>query len=130
MRACYNSRRKLEDCTFFKHKHGFDLRLTFYAFCQFLIYYDNGQYGICNASRFYFQKTPAELTNNQAFFLASLLPVVGLCNPLFQPEKFVKNRNRKLEDLPFSERIISENLAAGVTAALAEPACGEKTAKE
>ena len=63
------------------------------------IYFDNGQYGICQASRFYFHREPAELTVNQSFFLAALLPVVGNCNPLYHPEKYVKHRNRKLKNI-------------------------------
>ena len=63
------------------------------------IYYDNGQYGICNASRFYFHREPADLTVNQAFFLASLLPVVGISNPLYHPEKYIEHRNRKLNSI-------------------------------
>lgn len=156
----------LEDCSFFSHKRGYDLRLTWAAFLRsrrtgqnyggstittqlaknlyftfekrikrkFLemfyaadlekhltkkqilelyintIYYDNGQYGICHASRFYFHKEPSELTDNQAFFLASLLPVVGICNPLYHPGKFVRYRNHKLETIPHAKSILPEGL--------------------
>ena len=157
----------LEDCAFFNHKRGYDLRLVRAALCRSLrsgkwyggstitiqlvknlyftfekrvsrkvcelfyaadfekhltkkqilelyintIYYDNGQYGICNASRFYFHKEPSELTQNQAFFLASLLPVVGIYNPLYHPREYIAFRNRKLEDIPHAESILPETLA-------------------
>ena len=65
-----------------------------------IIYYDNGQYGISDASRFYFNRSPKDLTVNQAFFLASILPVVGICNPLYHPEEFVEYRDKKLNRLP------------------------------
>ena len=74
------------------------------------VYYDNGQYGVCSASRFYFQKEPSELTVNQAFFLASLLPVVGIYNPLYHQEEFVMHRNRKLENVPYAETVLPKPL--------------------
>ena len=64
-----------------------------------IIYFDNGQYGISNASRFYFGKKPKELTINQSMFLASLPPVVGIYNPLYHPEKYAAYRNEKIESL-------------------------------
>ena len=60
-----------------------------------MIYYDNGQYGIVNATDFYFGKKVSELTFNESFFLLAMLPVVGLYNPLREPEKFCGFRNRK-----------------------------------
>ena len=62
-----------------------------------IVYFDNGQYGIYNASRFYFNKSQKELNLNQSFFLAALLPVVGIYNPLYHPEKFAQYRDRKLD---------------------------------
>ena len=62
-----------------------------------VIYFDNGIYGIRDASIFYFNKEPKDLTLNQSCFLAIMLPVVGLYNPLFNPDKFMNYRNRKLE---------------------------------
>ena len=77
-----------------------------------IIYYDNGQYGIYNASRFYFHKTPKELTVNQSVFLTALLPVVGIYNPLYHPEEFVRCRNRKLDS---QEEYFTQELLAEIT---------------
>lgn len=55
-----------------------------------IIYFDNGQYGISNASNFYFGKKPKELTYNQIFFLIVLFPVVGIYNPYFKKDEFNK----------------------------------------
>ena len=62
-----------------------------------VIYYDNGQYGISDASRFYFHKAPKELTLNQSVFLSALLPVVGIYNPLYHPKEFAEYRDRRLD---------------------------------
>ena len=62
-----------------------------------VIYYDNGQYGIDHASRFYFEKAPKELTLNQSVFLSALLPVVGIYNPLYHPKEFAEYRDRRLD---------------------------------
>ena len=80
-----------------------------------VIYYGNGQYGIHDAAMFYFGKTPKELTLNQSFFLASILPVVGRLNPLYHPEEFVEYRNKKANRLSFiaDEETINEILRHG-----------------
>lgn len=54
------------------------------------VYFDNGTYGITEAAEYYFNEKPSELTFNQSFFLISLLPIVGMYNPLAYPEKFHK----------------------------------------
>lgn len=64
-----------------------------------IIYYGNRQYGIHDASMFYFGKSPKELTANQSFFLASILPVVGRLNPLYHPQEFVQYRNMRAKKL-------------------------------
>lgn len=75
-----------------------------------VIYFDNGQYGIYNASRFYFHKSPKELNLNQSVFLATLLPVVGIYNPLYHPEKYVQFRDLKLRGQKeyFKEELLAE----------------------
>ena len=59
------------------------------------VYFDNGQYGIVNAAKYYFGKEVEELTFNEGFFLAALLPVVGIYNPLRVPELFCEYKNKK-----------------------------------
>ena len=80
-----------------------------------VIYYGNGQYGIHDAAMFYFGKTPKELTLNQSFLLASLLPVVGRLNPLYHPKEFVQYRNSCTNLLTYiaDEETISEILRHG-----------------
>ncbi len=61
-----------------------------------VIYFDNGQYGIYNASRFYFGKPPIDMTPNQSFILGYLLPVVGAFNPLYHPKEYLEFRREKI----------------------------------
>ena len=61
-----------------------------------IVYFDNGQYGIFDASRFYFGKKPSELSLNQSLFLAFLLPVVGIYNPLYHPKEYAAFRKKKM----------------------------------
>lgn len=80
-----------------------------------VIYFDNGQYGIYNASRFYFHKDPKDLDLNQSVFLAALLPVVGIYNPLYHPKEFAEYRNRKLAGWKgyFTDELVAEILRHG-----------------
>lgn len=64
-----------------------------------VICYDNGQYGISSAAEFYFGKKVQEMTWNEIFMIASLLPVVGIYNPFREPSKFCSFRNRKAKAL-------------------------------
>ena len=75
-----------------------------------IIYYDNGQYGLYNASRFYFNKSPKELNLNQSVFLVALLPVVGIYNPLYHPKEFARYRDHKivLQKKYFTEELVAE----------------------
>lgn len=74
------------------------------------IYYDNGQYGITNAGRFYFSKTPAELTVNQSVFLMNILPIAGIRNPLYHPRAFVEFRDKKIREISDILNGISEDI--------------------
>ena len=76
-----------------------------------VIYFDNGQYGITDASRFYFHKSPKELTVNQSIFLSAILPVVGIYNPLYHPEEFARFRDGKLI---FTNDYLTEALTAEI----------------
>lgn len=78
------------------------------------IYYDNGQYGVRNAARFYFNKEPGDLTANQAFFLAVILPVVGLYNPLYHSQEFSLFLKEKLRRNPFFKRYVSKEVFAEI----------------
>ena len=78
----------------FEHRLSKDQILELYLN---LIHFGNGQYGIGSASRFYFGKTPKELTFNQSIFLAFLPPVAGVYNPLYHPEKYAAYRYGKLQ---------------------------------
>ena len=71
------------------------------------IYFDNGQYGIVNACKFYFNKKPSELTYNQAYFLARILPIVGIYNPFYHPKDFLRFKKYCLEEI-YREKDISE----------------------
>ena len=64
-----------------------------------IVYYDNGQYGLSNASQFYFGKKPKDLTVNQSVVIAYVLPVVGVYNPLYHPEEYWTFRNNKIDYL-------------------------------
>ena len=77
-----------------------------------VIYYDNGQYGIDHASRFYFEKAPKELTLNQSVFLSAILPVVGVYNPLYHPKEFVCFRDHKLD---LQKKYFTQELFAEIT---------------
>lgn len=61
-----------------------------------VIYYGNDQYGLYDASKYYFNKDYTELTVNQTFFLICLLSAPTTANPLTNPEMFVRIRNKKL----------------------------------
>lgn len=75
-----------------------------------IIYYDNGQYGIKNASSFYFNKTPNQLTVNQSVFLVNILPIDGIYNPFYHPEDFARFRDRKMKSIEEELNAISEKI--------------------
>ena len=77
-------------------------------------YFDNGQYGICNASHFYFGKEPGDLTVNQAFFLAAILPVVGIYNPLYHPVEYHRHLQNRLRRNIFLNRYLSPEQRAEI----------------
>lgn len=61
-----------------------------------VIYFGNGTYGISEASRFYFNKPPSDLTINQMFMLACLPAIPTRGNPIQYPEVFERVRNKRL----------------------------------
>ena len=78
-----------------------------FTFYLNIIYYGNNIYGISNASMYYFSKTPAELTANQAIFFACLIAGPNAADPVHYPDKFFNLKKRKLEKC-FQEGLITE----------------------
>ena len=78
-----------------------------FTFYLNIIYYGNNIYGISEACEYYFLKTPAELTANQAVFFACLIAAPNAADPVHYPEKFFSLKKRKLEKC-FREGLISE----------------------
>jgi len=66
------------------------------------IYYGNGAWGIAQASRFYFDKNPEELTEAECALLAGVPKNPGRYNPLGESAKVVGRRDvvlKRMEDL-------------------------------
>lgn len=61
-----------------------------------VIYYGNDQYGLYDASKYYFNKNYQDLSVNQLFILMCLLSAPTTANPLINPEMFVRIRNKKI----------------------------------
>ena len=78
-----------------------------FTFYLNIIYYGNNRYGISDASEYYFLKTPAELTANQAVFFACLIAAPNAADPVHYPDIFFSLKKRKLEKC-FREGLISE----------------------
>lgn len=63
-----------------------------------VIYFDNGQYGIVDAAKFYFNKNVCDLTINEIYILVVMLPVVGIYNILNVPKSFCEYKNQKAKN--------------------------------
>lgn len=63
------------------------------------VYFGNGLYGVTDASRYYFDAEPSELSINQAFSLICMLPFPGIKNPLVFPDEFCSFKERKASHL-------------------------------
>lgn len=63
------------------------------------VYFGNGRYGVTDASRYYFDAEPSELSINQAFSLICMLPFPGIKNPLVFPDEFCSFKERKASHL-------------------------------
>lgn len=61
------------------------------------IYYGNGAWGIAQAARIYFDKTPEELTDIECSFLAGIPKNPGRYNPLGKPADVAKRRTIVLQ---------------------------------
>lgn len=64
-----------------------------------VIYFGNGQYGITDASQYYFGVQPEKLSMNQAFSLICMLPFPGIKNLLVFPEAFCSFKEKKASHL-------------------------------
>lgn len=64
-----------------------------------IIYYGMGQYGIGDASQFYFCVSPADISFNQALTLASLLPAPDFYGPLADASGFSRAKAKALRYL-------------------------------
>ena len=73
-----------------------------------IIYYGMEQYNIKDACEFYFGKTPAEVSLNQALTLGSLLPAPTNYNPLSEHGLFKQARNIALRRMRYLN-VIDEN---------------------
>lgn len=73
-----------------------------------IIYFGNGQYGITDASQYYFGVHPSKLSINQAFSLMCMLPFPGIKNPLVYPDEFCSFKNKKATHL-YKLNVLSSN---------------------
>lgn len=71
-----------------------------------IIYFGNGQYGIVDAARYYFDKRPEELTMNQQFLMAVMPYAPTTANPIKHTDVFIRVRDRRLKFL-YGRKIIS-----------------------
>lgn len=86
-----------------------------------IIYYGMGQYGIGEASRFYFGVSPADITFNQALTLASLLPAPDLYGPLADANRFSQAKARTLRYLVRNDLMSDADASWFQTAGYADP---------
>ena len=61
-----------------------------------IIYFGNGQYGICDAAEFYFDNDVRSLSINQIFILACIIAAPTASNPIQHPDVFWRIRNQWL----------------------------------
>ncbi len=63
------------------------------------IYFGNGQFGITEASKYYFSKTPLELTINEGAILASIIKAPAVYSPTKNKENLEKRKNLVLKEM-------------------------------
>lgn len=63
------------------------------------VFFGNGQYGIRQAARYYFDCAPEEMTVSQSLFLLPLLFAPTMLNPYRVPESFFNYRQIKVNEL-------------------------------
>ena len=69
-------------------------------------------YGVTQASWFYFERDPRELTINQAATLAGMLPAPNRFDPLRHPERSKKRRDRVLRRMRAMGALTEDGLAS------------------
>ena len=78
------------------------------------IYFGNGQYGIKNASHYYFEKSPATLSLDEAGILAGLVKSPTKYSPTANYENSIERRNLVLRLMYENDFITSDELATAV----------------
>ena len=73
-------------------------------------------YGVCEASRFYFDKEPSDLTVNEAIFLASIIPKPKHFRSVFNPDATLKENQTGYFEL-LAKRLLAKGV---ITAEQAE----------
>ena len=71
------------------------------------IYYGNGAYGIGNASKRFFNKTPNELSLSESCVLAGLVKSPNTYSPINNKEKSTQRRNLVLKEM-FEDKVITQ----------------------
>ncbi len=92
------------------------------------IYYGNGAWGIAQAARIYFDKSPEELTDGECALLAGVQKNPGRYNPLGKPEEVTRRRDvvlKRMVDLEMITPRQQQQLRANPPAVV-QPAQGQQ----
>ena len=76
------------------------------------IYFGEGCYGISSASKFYFNKTPEDLSLNESCILASIIKAPSYYSPIKNKEKCNNRKNLILEEMYSQKLITKEDLVS------------------
>ena len=72
------------------------------------IYFNHGIYGIYDASMFYFNKEPSELTLGESASLVAIIPSPNNYSPLINKSVNLNRKNKIIETL-YNDKVITEN---------------------
>lgn len=78
------------------------------------IYFGENSYGICNASKLYFNKEPQELTISEAATLACIINAPSIYSPYKNPQKCLERRNLILKLMNNKDYITSTEYATAI----------------